>query len=95
MFKDVWDMRLREAQNAKETLEGQLRDVERQIDSYLERIVEASNASVIKAYETKIEKLARQKIRLSDQAENIVPPEGYQNTFIEPAMEFLSNPWNI
>jgi len=95
MFKDVWDMRLDEAQNAKETLEGQVADIERDIDSLLERIVDASNLSVVKAYEAKIEKLERQKIRLSDQAAKTVPPQGHQSTFIEPVMDFLASPWNL
>ncbi len=95
MFRDVWDMRLSEARSAKETLEAEVADIERQIETFLERIVEASNHSVVKAYEAKIEKLERQKIRLVDQAAQIVPPQGHQSTFIEPVMDFLASPWNL
>jgi site-specific DNA recombinase len=50
---------------------------------------------VIQAYEARIEKLERQKIMLSEQAEQTVPPQGRFEEFIEHAMEFLASPCNI
>ncbi|MFC3569344.1 hypothetical protein [Paracoccus simplex] len=61
----------------------------------MERIVEADNASVIKAYEGKIAKLEREKLLLTERAAQIVPPKGRLEEFIEPALEFLGNPWNL
>ena len=45
--------------------------------------------------EARIEELERQKIRLADNAERSVPPKEHVADFIEPALTFLSNPWNI
>ncbi len=95
MFVDVWEMRLAEARNAKKTLETQIKDIESQIEGLLDRIVEAVSPSVIQAYEARIEKLERQKIRLADQAAQTVPPQGRLEEFIEHALEFLASPWNI
>jgi uncharacterized protein len=52
------------AHQEKEALQKQLQDVGGQIEGLLDRIVEASNASVVHAYEARIDKLERQKIVL-------------------------------
>ena len=95
MFKDAWNMRLAEAHRDKDEIAKQLRDSEKQIETLLERIVEADNASVIRAYEGKIAKLEREKLLLTEKAARIVPPKGRLEEFIEPALEFLGNPWNL
>ena len=55
----------------------------------------ASSPSVIVAYEKRIEELERTKIRLAEQAATAVPSKGHPSEFIEPALMFLTNPWNI
>ncbi|MEM8774969.1 MAG: recombinase family protein [Pseudomonadota bacterium] len=95
MFKDAWAARLNEAKDASSLLKVQIKDVEKQIDSLLDRIVDASSASVIKAYEQRIEKLESEKLRLEDKLETAGAPKGHQGEFIEPALEFLASPWNI
>ena len=62
--------------SAQQTLETQLREINKQIEAVLDRIVKATNNSIVRAYEDRVEKLERQKIRLLDQAENSVPPQG-------------------
>jgi site-specific DNA recombinase len=88
-------MRLSFAHQEKEAFQKQLHDVGGQIDSLLDRIVEASNASVVNAYETRIDKLERQKIVLQERLDKSIPPKGRLEDCIELALGFLSNPWNI
>lgn len=95
MFIDAWEMRLAQAHDDKKTLEAQIKDTEDQIEALLDRIVEAASPSVIQAYEKRIDKLERQKIRLSEQSARSVPPQGRFEEFIEHALHFLANPWNI
>ena len=95
MFIDVWQMRRAQAEEARMSLAAQIKETEAGIEALLDRIVESSSPSVVRAYEARIEKLERQKIRLSEQAEQTVPPAGRQEELIEPALAFLSNPWNI
>jgi DNA invertase Pin-like site-specific DNA recombinase len=95
MFIDAWNMRLSEAQRDKDEVVRQLRDVEKQIELLLERIIDAEHASVIKAYESKIAKLEREKLLLAEKVDRIVPPKGRLEEFIEPALDFLANPWNL
>lgn len=95
IFTDIWEMRRTEAIAARSTIETQLMETGKQIDSLLDRIMDASSPSVIGAYEKRIEQLERQKIRLAEQAETAVPPQGRLTEFIEPALTFLATPWNI
>jgi len=95
MFADAWNIRLNEAHLAKKTLAFQIGDIDSQIETLLDRVVDASSDSLVKAYEAKIEKLEKQKLVLTDQAEHVVPPMGRFDDFIEHTMVFLASPWNI
>lgn len=72
---------LSEAQRDKDEVVRQLRDVEKQIELLLERIIDAEHASVIKAYESKIAKLEREKLLLAEKVDRIVPPKGRLEEF--------------
>ena len=80
---------------AKETLTAQIKEIDRQIEALLNRIVDATSDSLGNAYEAKVEKLEKQKLVLIDQAAHTVPPKGRFDDFIEHTMTFLSSPWNI
>jgi site-specific DNA recombinase len=92
MLRDAWDMRLAGAHSAKDAVQKQLGDVERQIESLLDRMVESASPSVVGAYETRIKKLERQKIALAERVANVVPPKGRLEECIELALQFLSKP---
>ncbi len=95
MFIDAWNARLANALASQETVKRQLKDVDKQIESLLDRIVETGSGSVVKAYETRIDKLERERFVLIERATSIVPPKGRLEESIEHALEFLSSPWNI
>lgn len=95
MFIDAWNMRAAEAHQGKGQVENQLRSVEKQIQTLLDRIIETGNATVIKAYEDKIEKLEREKLLLEEKIARIVPPARRLEEFIEPALALLASPWDI
>ena len=95
MMRDAWDMKLGEAHAHKEVLQRQLRETENQIENLLDRIVDTNSPSLVSAYETRIEKLERQKIALAERIDKTVPPKGRLEDCIELALRFLSNPWNI
>ena len=95
MLRDAWNMRLALAVNEKEALQQQIKDVNRQLENMLDRIVEASSASVVSAYESRIEKLEREKLVLHERIAKSVPPKGRLEDCIELSLKFLSSPWNI
>lgn len=95
MMRDAWDMRIAEAESAKVALAKQFSDTQKQIETLLDRLVDASSASVVSAYEARIEKLERAKIILSERQERVTPPKGRLEDCMELALRFLSSPWDI
>lgn len=95
IFTDIWEMRRADAVAARSTLETQLKDTSKQIDALVSRIMDASSPSVIGAYEKRIAELERETIRLAEKIEGVVPEQRHLTDFIEPALTFLSSPWNI
>ncbi|MFK7754018.1 MAG: resolvase, partial [Sedimentitalea sp.] len=95
MMRDAWDKRFVIAQGEKTALKNQLDDLNRQIESLLDRIVETSNSSVVSAYEDKIDKLERDKIVLREKLDSAVPEKGRFEDCMELALRFLSSPWKI
>ncbi len=95
MFSDAWDQRATQAANIVTTLKQDLKLIEKQMDDLLERIMSASNTTVISAYEAKIEKLERYKLILAEKLARGPVPHGRFDQFIEHAITFLANPWNL
>ena len=95
MFRDAWDMRLAQAAASAKTLRAGIVQLDRQIESLLDRIVESGNASVISAYEKRIAKLEREKVLANERlASNGKPRLTLEESF-EHALRFLSSPWNL
>ena len=88
-------MRLALALGEKKAFQEQIDDINRRLENMLDRIVEANNASVVSAYESRIEKLEREKLVLQERIGKSVPPKGRLEDCIELSLSFLSSPWNI
>ncbi len=95
MMRDAWDKRFAIVQGEKTALRNQLDDLNRQIESLLDRIVEANNASIVSAYEDKIEKLERDKILLKEKIGNSIPEKGRFEDCMELVLRLLSSHWKI
>jgi site-specific DNA recombinase len=95
MFKELWYHRMDTQKNRKRLLEAEIKKTDKQIEQLLDRIVDADSATVIKAYEKRINKLEAEKIEMKEKITNCGRPlKGYDETF-RTAMEFLSNPYKI
>lgn len=55
MLTDLWDKRLSEAKSAQKAIRKQLTDIDVQIETTLDRLLETTNASVVRAYEARVE----------------------------------------
>ena len=95
MFTDAWEMRAQQAYEARDEWKRQLKDAEKQIEELLDRLVEASNRTVMLKLEERIEKLERQKLVLAEKAAKEVPTKARLEDCMELTLRFLSNPWNI
>jgi len=63
--------------------------IDKQIDQFLGLIVEASNASVIKAYERKISELEQEKILTHERIAQAGKPRQAREELFELAFKFL------
>ncbi len=95
MFRDIWNQRLAQAEEAVRTGKRQLADIEKQIETLLDRIMDASSTAVINSYEQKIGALEKSRTRLEDQLANCQPPKGKLEEILELSLQFLANPWKL
>ncbi len=70
LFRYGWDQRLTQAKDAIRSSQRQIKVIEKQVEALLTRIMDATNTSVIGAYEVKIGELERGKIILAEQLAN-------------------------
>src|SRR5690606_902326 len=95
MFKDAWDMRLAQAKQATKHLKANVIEIEKKIETALDRMVETDSSAVIAAFEKRITKLEREKALAEEKlAANGKPRLTWEESF-EHALHFLSSPWKI
>ena len=92
LFKHGWDQRLAQARAFAKTFAQDIQSLEKQIDALLERIVDATNPTVIAAYESKIARLEREKLALEEKKLTSGCTRGTFEELFELAMSFLANP---
>ncbi len=95
MLTDAWEMRQSEARSKKEEMTKHLRKVEKDIETTVDRLIEATNRTVVSAYERRIQKLEEEKILLEEKSQNCLPAPGHFEDFIEHSLRFLATPWEI
>ena len=95
MFHDAWEMQKERGLVLRQSVQRKLADTEKQIATLLDRIVEASSASVVSAYETRLDDLEREKLVLAEKLETTGKPQRSFHEMFELAMQFLSNPQNL
>lgn len=95
MLKDAWGQRTDQATQAKSALKRQIKDLDKQQDALLERLVETTNPKVMTALEGKVSKIEEEKLLLADKLSQKASPKKPLAEIIELLRDFLSNPWNI
>lgn len=95
LFRKRWDEAESKAKDTKTALRNEIVSIEKKIAQLLDRVVDAESATVIGAYERKIDELERQKLVLAEKRARCgTAIKGYDESF-PTALEFLSNPWNL
>ncbi len=95
MFRMAWDARRDQAQDIVRSARQQITTLDKQIDTLLAGILEASNARVIRTYEDKIAMLERKKVLIGDKLNNQAEPKGSFEEKLEPVLTFLARPWKL
>lgn len=95
LFRKRWDEAEGKAKETKAAMRLEVAAIEKKIAQLLDRIVESDSATVIGAYERKVDELEREKLVLAEKTAKCgTANKGYDETF-RTALEFLSNPWNL
>ncbi|MEO1324822.1 MAG: recombinase family protein, partial [Pseudomonadota bacterium] len=95
MFRDCWEQQAAKSASATKARKQEAAKVQQHIDQLLDRIVEASSASVVQAYEKKIDELERQRLLLLEQAEKPAQSRYTFDELFELSLKFLGNPCKI
>ena len=95
VFADIWDQRMGSAKVRAQSVKAELKKCESDIAALLDRVIEASSPTLIKAYEVRIQALERRKLDLTENlAHTGKPVRDFQASF-RTAMEFLANPYKL
>ena len=95
MFRDAWDQRLAYGMDMQKTLRASLAKLDKQIEALLDRIVDASSASVVSAYEKRIGALESEKLVIEEKLSSVGKPVRTFEEMFEHALAFLSNPLKL
>ena len=95
LLKDWWDVRQASSKTRRQSVEDELRSNERAINQLLDRIIEADNPTVIKAYENRLRLLEQNKALCAEKAANLERPKGDFEKTVRSALVFLASPWEI
>lgn len=72
-----------------------MRSNERAINQLLDRIIEADNPTIIKAYENRLRLFEQNKALCAEKAANLGRPKGDFEKTVRSALTFLASPWEI
>ncbi|MEM1363744.1 MAG: zinc ribbon domain-containing protein, partial [Pseudomonadota bacterium] len=95
MFRQAWDQRVTHARAAVTSAKSQLTAIDKQIDGLLTRVLDATNATVIRSYESKISALEKEKATLADQLAHHAEPARDFDEKLELTLRFIANPWKL
>jgi DNA invertase Pin-like site-specific DNA recombinase len=95
MFKALWDNQAKAQNKQKLQLEAQLQHHDDDINNALNRIVESRSATVVAAFEKRIEDLEHEKRLLKEKIKHCGVKHAPFNTMYRTAMEFLANPYQL
>ncbi len=94
VFRSAWEEKNCSVNAEAKRLRAKARQVELDVEKYLERLVRTDNEKMIFAYEARISELEHERARLEEAAQNARPEKTFDEMF-EHSMRFLSNPYEI
>ncbi|MGH1414828.1 MAG: recombinase family protein [Pelagimonas sp.] len=95
MFRKAWDARDAQAKTIRAAATRQIKAIEKEAATLLNRIMGATNTQVIAAYETKLAEMEKEKAILAEKRDNQIVPTGTFEEKLEPLLLFLSNPLKL
>ncbi len=90
-----WEQTIQERDSIISGIRGELHQIERRVEQFLERIVDADSAVVVKAYAAQIKKLETRKVELAEKIAGFDHEGDDFETSFQTAFEFLGNPHKL
>ena len=95
MFRDAWDMRIAQADAAKDHLRSKLAELDRKRSKLMKRLVTAPCDDVVSAYEQEITNIVHEKRLLEERCEGTLEPHKSFDECFDAAMKFFARPWKL
>ncbi|MCB2051218.1 MAG: zinc ribbon domain-containing protein [Novosphingobium sp.] len=95
MFRDAWGQREALARAVRQEQGHEVTKVQKQMETLLDRILEASSPAVIVAYEKRIAELEKVLLVLEEKQRAGAPRQGTFEELFELAMRYLASPSKI
>ena len=95
MFRHIWEARRDQAKEMGASGKREILRLEKEIEGVLDRIMTASNDTIIRRYEDKVEVLERQKALMVENTAKQAEPKGAFEEKLGLACQFLASPWKI
>ncbi len=95
MLRKLWDHQQTNSASMTKALSAQLVKAERQVATFVDRIVETSVPAVITAYEERIRRLEAEKVAITERMASAQRPERDFDQTVRTALSFLASPWNL
>jgi site-specific DNA recombinase len=95
MFRELWDRRLTQGHEQAKALTTRLAKIDKEVSSFLTRIVESSVPSVITAYEDRVRRLEEEKHALKERLATSTRPATSFDGALRTAFAFLASPSNL
>lgn len=76
-------------------LKKELKSLEKQIETLLDRVVDATNIRIIQSYQKRLAKLEQDKFVIDEKLQKTGKPVRDFDEMFVLALKFLSNPWNL
>lgn len=89
LFRKARDERTSSGLSETKRLNAKARQIERDVEIIIQRLVRTENPSVITAYETRVEELKKQGAMIEEQLTRIAAPRHSFEEMLELSMKFL------
>lgn len=95
MLRMVWDHRIASAEEMKRSLKAELAKIERDVEQFLDRMLESDTPSVRKAIDSRIRLLEASKLELKEKEAKCGRPLRSFDETVRTAFDFLENPYKM
>ncbi len=95
MFEGLWKERQTQSKEQSKTIKQQITMIDRKVNQFLDRVLEADNPILLDTYESKIRDLQEERVILNEKVHMCGRPlASFEDTF-RTAIEFLGNPQRL